>query len=171
VGRSDASSSTSQRAMSVVLTQTSGGDYTPKYLFVSGDRQHGTGKSRHVMKEFLRKRDSIRRQHQLAARSKSRVLPWLRREDMEQPVIQAPTSSAIFRTPSECSSESSSVPPSPRPVQGTTSHVRTASTSSLIDCTSRPGAKSSEIPQEQPHSDKEVFEYGESSHAPGARSR
>ncbi|KIX05565.1 uncharacterized protein Z518_06437 [Rhinocladiella mackenziei CBS 650.93] len=70
--------------MTLVLAQTSELEYVPKYLFVSGDAQGASYKSRHVMKEFLRKRDTIRRQKQLAARSQSRVLPWLRREDMEQ---------------------------------------------------------------------------------------
>jgi hypothetical protein len=105
--------------MSVVLTQTSGADYTPKYLFVSGDRQHGTGKSRHVMKEFLRKRDSIRRQKQLAARSKSRVLPWLRREDMEQSPPQVVASIADATVPLDSSSDSSSRPSSPQQSQWT----------------------------------------------------
>ncbi|OCT48189.1 hypothetical protein CLCR_04040 [Cladophialophora carrionii] len=105
--------------MSVVLTQTSGVDYTPKYLFVSGDRQRGTGKSRHVMKEFLRKRDSIRRQKQLASRSQSRVLPWLRREDMEQGALQTDGSVAEAALSSDSLSDTSSRPSSPQQSQRT----------------------------------------------------
>ncbi|OAP55303.1 hypothetical protein AYL99_10276 [Fonsecaea erecta] len=109
--------------MSIVFTQTAATQYVPKYLFVSGDCQRGTGKSRHVMKEFLRKRESIRRQKQLAARSRSRVLPWLRREDVEQ----VPTSIIISPAvgdggPSDTSSDSSSRPSSPRQSQHTESH-------------------------------------------------
>lgn len=105
--------------MSVAFTQTSGADYTPKYLFVSGDRQRGTGKSRHVMKEFLRKRDSARLQKQLVARSQSRVLPWLRREDMEQSASQTVGSIADAAVSSDSSSESSSRPSSPHQSQWT----------------------------------------------------
>ena len=105
--------------MSAILTQTSGADYTPNYLFVSGDRQHGTGKSRHVMKEFLRKRDSIRRQKQQAERSKTRVLPWLRREDMGQSTAQAAGSIPHATVPLDSASDSSSGPSSPEPSQWT----------------------------------------------------
>jgi hypothetical protein len=105
--------------MSVVFTQTLGVDYTPNYLFVSGDCQRGTGKSRHVMKEFLRKRDSIRRQKQLASRSKSRVLPWLRREDMEQNVSQTVGSVVDAALSSDSLSETSSRPSSPQQSQST----------------------------------------------------
>lgn len=102
--------------MSVVLTQTPGAEYTPKYLFVSGDSQQGTGKSRHVMKEFLRKRDSLRRQKQLAERSQSRVLPWLRREDMEQSMSQV-AGSVPDVTVTDASSDWSSRPSSPQQSQ------------------------------------------------------
>ncbi|KAJ9614544.1 hypothetical protein H2200_002681 [Cladophialophora chaetospira] len=104
--------------MSVVLTHTSGADYTPKYLFVSG-AQHGTDKSRHVMKEFLRKRDSTRRQKQQAERSKSRVLPWLRREDMAQSTSQVAGSIADATVPLDSSSDWSSRPSSPQQSQWT----------------------------------------------------
>ncbi|OQU98273.1 hypothetical protein CLAIMM_04082 [Cladophialophora immunda] len=101
--------------MSIILTQTTATQYVPKYLFVSGDCQRGTGKSRHVMKEFLRKRDSIRRQKQLAARSRSRVLPWLRREDIEPVPARTDASPAVdggvsSDTPSDSSSRPSSPP-------------------------------------------------------------
>lgn len=92
--------------MSLLIAQQEGLDYVPKYLFLSTDEARETRKSRHVMKEckrqgssvhlerllivhdlpVLRKRDSIRRQKQSTARAQSRVLPWLRREDTQQPL-------------------------------------------------------------------------------------
>jgi hypothetical protein len=94
------------RNMSLLLAQPAKQDYVPKYLFLSADGTRETCKSRHVMKEckspkylyptwqllirlcvpVLRKRDSIRRQKQSTARAQSRVLPWLRREDMQQSI-------------------------------------------------------------------------------------
>jgi hypothetical protein len=127
--------------MSATCTQTpaSRPQYIPKYLFVTGDRQRGTGKSRHVMKEckkallstrlanpsiltvyaVLRKRDSLRRQHQSAEKTQSRVLPWLRREDVEQKIAPAasfeqtgPHIDVVAESVSELSSECSSSPES-----------------------------------------------------------
>ncbi|OAL22218.1 hypothetical protein AYO22_07262 [Fonsecaea multimorphosa] len=126
--------------MSIVLTQTSATQYVPKYLFVSGDCQRGTPKSRHVMKEcknphlklqllpaetslcqpVLRKRDSLRRQKQLAARSQSRVFPWLRREDIEQVPAPIDVSPPVDGGGSyDTLSDSSSRPSSPRQSQWT----------------------------------------------------
>jgi hypothetical protein len=127
--------------MSATCTQNpaSGKQYIPKYLFVTGDRQRGTGKSRHVMKEckkallstrlanpliltvcaVLRKRDSLRRQYRSAEKTQSRVLPWLRREDVEQKIApvgpferNGPHVDVLAESVSELSSECSSSPES-----------------------------------------------------------
>ncbi|OAG37098.1 hypothetical protein AYO21_08746 [Fonsecaea monophora] len=124
--------------MSIVLAQTSATQYVPKYLFVSADCHRGTGKSRHVMKEFLRKRKSIRRQEQLAARSQSRVLPWLRREDMEQMGPRIDSSPAVISGggSSETPSDSSSRPTSPQQTQRTV--VSTTGQSHSPSCLASP---------------------------------
>lgn len=69
--------------------------------------------------KVLRKRDSIHRHRQLAARSQSRVLPWLRREDMGQAPGRAKEGIEDIGISSKCSSDSSSVPSTPQQAQWT----------------------------------------------------
>ena len=145
--------------MSMAFTENPGVEYTPKYMFVSGDGQRGAGKSRHVMKEFLRKRDSVRRQNHLASRSKSRVLPWLRREDIEHTSFQV---NSIAEADS--SSESRSIPSSPH-------HSTSATGSSTGDSHASPALSPPvSVVEEQafedgsknaPHPSKDLVDYCE----------
>ncbi|EXJ69485.1 uncharacterized protein A1O5_07521 [Cladophialophora psammophila CBS 110553] len=148
--------------MSVVLTQTPATQYVPKYLFISGDSQRGTGKSRHVMKEFLRKRDSIRRQKQLATRLQSRVLPWLRREDMEQVPVRTDVTGVDVGGSSDSPSDFSSRPSSPQQSQWTAGSTMDEAYSS--PCFSPPCSLSDptdlpDIPMKPPYNTQELLDY------------
>lgn len=147
--------------MSLLLAQPAEQEYVPKYLFLSADGARETCKSRHVMKEckhakdpypswqflmrlcppVLRKRDSIRRQKQSTARAQSRVLPWLRREDMHQPFdvggdscLEATNTSPSSSPPYETSSRATTPQQSQWTSDGSTadSHECSSSSSSTL---------------------------------------
>ena len=146
--------------MSLLLAQPAEHEYIPKYLFLSADGTRETCKSRHVMKEckhamepdpswqflmhlcrpVLRKRDSLRRQKQSTARAQSRVLPWLRREDMNQSLDAGGDGclEAMNLSPSPPSHETSSRATTPQQSQWTSDgstadiHESSSSNSSTI---------------------------------------
>lgn len=135
--------------MTLILSPIPEPEYIPKYLFVSGDDQTGSWKSSHVMKEcknsasnmpdgqllkavlgpVLRKRNTIRRQKQQVARSQRRVLPWLRREDMEHTSERTDGSLEDAGSP-ESSCESTSMATTPQQSQWTSGSTVAESLSS-----------------------------------------
>ncbi|KAI1626431.1 hypothetical protein EDD37DRAFT_607996 [Exophiala viscosa] len=132
--------------------------------FKSEDSQPGTCKSRHVMKEFLRKRDSIRRQNQLAARSQSRVLPWLRREDMVRSSEHVDDFGEDTGAASESSFESISTATSPQHSHRTCASTAFESRSSLLLTSSAPAndnvnLRRSPNSSEVRHKHQELLDY------------
>lgn len=113
----------------------------------------------------LRKRDSIRRQKQLAARSKSRVLPWLRREEMEQGPSQ--TDGAVGDVGgSDTASDSSSQPSSPHQSQWTSNTASESYSSPIFSpsgSTQEPSVHDSTA-NLSAHGSPDLLEYRKSSH-------